>query len=788
MRYRGKEESMIRHGLRRIICAGLVLTTLLGLAACGGEKTVEGESSGWGEDNTALAKEFVYTEQMLELPETLGNASVQQVTRMDSNIYAVWEIYGNEEMPESKCRVMSMREDGSDIQFKDVQISYEAEAFNEHTYVGFTQFAFSGDKLFGIKEHYALADAEPAGSADAIERILCCWDLEGSLVWEKNLELEGVWKLLSNADGGVSIVSGGNSVEIEAFTAKGEFKERISLSTIDRTLSGLNDLFVGKEGTLLYTYVDEKKDSTMWLNVVDLSKKTIGEAKQLPDSFRSQGYRSIVAGDAQTDVVYTTPTGVYAIGKGETAEHLWMSFINSDVPTTNMNHIVLLDETQFIGFYFDDYYHTQKVSIFTKTNSDEVTDKTVLVLAGYYVPQEVKSRVVQFNKTNPAYRIVIKEYHTYDTMEDGMAGYNRLNMDIMQRGLPDILIADSYFPISGYISKGLLADIDELIAADEELSKTEFMDNVFDAYRVGGKLYYVTPSFSVKTLVGKTSLVGERTSWTMEEMMELMASMPEGTQMIGELTGSGFVEMMMQYCGNDFVDVETGKCNFNSENFIAMLEYARKLPEDIDWSDYGDDYWETQDSQYRENRTLLAECEVSNVRYVNDYINGYFGEEISYIGFPSATGNGAVVEAGEQYLISARSENIEGAWEFVRYYLTEEYQKEVLMLPVNKDVFLERAMEATRNPYTIDSNGDKTEYEYKLSIGGESVVLPNMTEEQVNEFVEFVENIDKCVYYDEDIEAIINEEVASFLADQKSAAEVAKIIQSRVELYVNENR
>ena len=81
---------MIRHGLRRIICAGLVLTTLLGLTACGGEKSIDREASGWGEDNAALAKEFVYTEQMLELPETLGNASVQQVTRMDSNIYAVW--------------------------------------------------------------------------------------------------------------------------------------------------------------------------------------------------------------------------------------------------------------------------------------------------------------------------------------------------------------------------------------------------------------------------------------------------------------------------------------------------------------------------------------------------------------------------------------------------------------------------------------------------------------------------------------------------------------------------
>ena len=132
---------MIRHGLRRIICASLVLTTLLGLTACGGEKSVEGEVSGWGEDNAALAKEFVYTEQMLELPETLGNASVQQVTRMDSNIYAVWEIYGNEEMPESKLRLMLMQEDGSNIQFKDVQISSEIESFDEHIY-GIYKFRF----------------------------------------------------------------------------------------------------------------------------------------------------------------------------------------------------------------------------------------------------------------------------------------------------------------------------------------------------------------------------------------------------------------------------------------------------------------------------------------------------------------------------------------------------------------------------------------------------------------------------------------------------------------------
>ena len=753
-----KEKEMFRRGFKKILCTGLILTILLGLSACGKKNVTEEEVNGWGENNALLAMEFVYGEDILKLPETLGNASVQEVTKIGSDICAVWEIYGSDEMPESSFKLMTMQQDGSNMQFVNIQNGIENKVVDEQSYAGYTQFAFADKKqLYGIKEYYTFTDTEMMDGAEVSETSLCCWDFTGNLMWEHMLELEDtdgkssiVRSILPNPNGGVYIVFSGDDTEIQAVTEEGNFQERKSLSAIDRTLLDFTDLVVCKNGILRYTYMDEKKSSTMWMNTLDISKDMVGEAKQLPDSLRTQGYIVMADGEELADIVYSTTTGVYASNMGDLTAEQIMSFINSDVPTTNMNHIVVLDETRFIGFYYDDYNHSQVVSIFTKKNVEDMQEKTVLVLAGYYVPNEVKNRVIQFNKTNPEYRIVIKEYYTYDTMEDGMAGYNQLNMDILGRGLPDILIADSYFPVSSYISKGLVANIDELI--------------------------------------GKESIVGDRTSWTMKEMQEMMASMPEGTQSIGELTRSDFVQLMMQYCGNDFVDVETGKCNFNTANFVTMLEYARTLPEEFNWDEYGDDYWEEQDSQYRENRTILAECDVSNARYVNDYINGYFGEEISYIGFPSDTGNGAVVEAGEQYLISASSEHIDGAWEFVRYYLTEEYQNKVIMFPVNKEIFMERAMEATKNPYTTDRNGNKQEYEYKISIGGESIVLPNMTTEQVRKFIKFVESIDKCVYYDEDIEAIINEEVALFLAGQKSASDVAGIIQSRVEIYVNENR
>ena len=63
--------------------------------------------------------------------------------------------------------------------------------------------------------------------------------------------------------------------------------------------------------------------------------------------------------------------------------------------------------------------------------------------------------------------------------------------------------------MDNYVAKGLLADISKLISKDEELSQTEFLQNVWDAYSVNGKLYYVIPRFAVVTMAAKTELVGD---------------------------------------------------------------------------------------------------------------------------------------------------------------------------------------------------------------------------------------------------------------------------------------
>jgi ABC-type glycerol-3-phosphate transport system substrate-binding protein len=294
-------------------------------------------------------------------------------------------------------------------------------------------------------------------------------------------------------------------------------------------------------------------------------------------------------------------------------------------------------------------------------------------------------------------------------------------------------------------------------------------------------------------VIGKSSILGEKTSWTFNDLKEVLAGMPEGTNSFGDMTKENFLNMILMYCGREFVNIDTGKCTFDSQNFIDMLEFANTFPEEIDY-DYSDDtewekYWQDYQSQYRENKTLLMSAYISSLRDMNYQINGYFGEDVSFVGFPTETGNGSVLtNSSTAFSISSKSANKDAAWQFVRYYLTDEYQNKLEWgLPVSQAALDVKAKEATQKNFYMDGD-EKVEYDDYFDINGESVVLEPLSQEQVDEIVQFIQTVKVINYYNQDIYNIVSEEANSFFAGQKSAQDVAKVIQSRAQIYVDENR
>jgi len=668
-------------------------------------------------------------------------------------------------------------------------------------YVSYGRFEIASDgKIFGIK-NYSYEDYSNSEQIVSERHLyVCCWNADGSRLWETELEgfqsdEEGAeWlyvdNMIAGKDGGVKLLINGDNGYRMDVSSEGECSEREQLS--EETVKVFNNrqnVLTQEDGTILVTYSDENDWTKSYMATYDIESDTLGEPAAMPSSFGWNGYGALNAGTA-SDMIFAMSDGVYIFNKGDENVTKKMDFVNSDVNISNFMGLIELDKDKFIGIFNENYEDGIKAALFTYRDPAEIPDRAVVVLAGSWIDSDMRQRVVEFNRASDAYRIVLREYDNYNSYEDYNAGITKLNNDIVTGGMPDILITSS-LPVENYISKGLVADVGKLIEEDPELSQVEFLQNVFDAYSVDGTLYYVVPSFNVVTMVAKTSLVGDKTGWTLEEMQQTVSSMGEDVQAIGELTRDGFMSMAMQFCGNDFIDVSTGKCSFNTDNFISMMEYAKTLPEEIDWEalSNNEEYWTTQETQYRDNRTLLMHLYINAVNRLNYQINGNFGEPVTFIGFPTESGKGSYISCDQSYVLSAKSANLEGAWEFIRYYLTEEYQKAMDWgLPVNKQIFMEKAQEATRKPTYIDENGNEVEYEETIWINGEDVPLPPLSQEQVDQIVNFILSVDRGYYYNSDVINIINEEMGAFYSGQKSAQDTANVIQSRAQIFVDENR
>ncbi|MBQ3516316.1 MAG: hypothetical protein IJA29_03745, partial [Lachnospiraceae bacterium] len=84
-------------------------------------------------------------------------------------------------------------------------------------------------------------------------------------------------------------------------------------------------------------------------------------------------------------------------------------------------------------------------------------------------------------------------------------------------------------------------------------------------------------------------------------------------------------------------------------------------------------------------------------------------------------------------------------------------------------------------------DGNKVEYDETYWIGDQEIIIQPLTAERAQEVKEYVLSVDKMYYYDASIIDIIVEEAAPFFEGQKTAEQAADIIQSRVQIYVNEN-
>lgn len=763
---------------KRIAGFCLIWLAALGLCACGGTAAESNE-------NAALAKEHVYRFREAAVPNFGGDETdILASACKDQTISLLVKVINRENYNDNDIRILRFQVDGSGAAVSSLETipwypaaedgdgPRESSLYDNYTYG-------ADGRIYAIR-FYSKAFPDSEEETTSL-RYLCCWEADGSLLWEAELgtfdfgeEYISV-NAVSVAEDGTArlILTGDTHVWQMSVDTQGAPSDAEKLSDeVFRIFSSSVSILHHADGTLIVICYGEDNWEEQYFVSYDPAAGTLGEPCRMPSSCGWDGYGAIAA-DTDYGLLYSNRTGICSCMPGNAAGAEKMNFINSDLNISSFNALISLDDTSFAGAFYEACDSEAHMGVFTRVEPADVPDKAVLVLAGTSISDDVIQRVVEFNRTSDQYRIIVQNLEEYDSDKALAAGIAETTGSIFSGNMPDILVTEG-LPAETYAANGFLADIGELLREDKELSRVDFLQNVFDAYSMDGKLYYLIPSFQAGTMIGAASVVGNRTSWCFADAVHLLETLPEGTDLLPNADRTSFLRTALACCGDSFINTGTGKCSFQSQDFPDILEYAKSLPEELNMDAYDEDYWRNYEAQYREGRTVLADMVISTFEDAPYYVNDLFGEDVSYIGFPAGGGTGSYIRAAESYAVSADSQYIEGAWEFLRYYLTDEYQSALRTgLPVHKKYFLESSRTVLEKPRAYGAKTESGTPEY-------------LTEEQLEKLVQFILSTSRRYYVNEDIMNIIIEETGAFFSGDKAASEAAEVIQRRVQIYLDE--
>ena len=510
-------------------------------------------------------------------------------------------------------------------------------------------------------------------------------------------------------------------------------------------------------------------------------------------------------GNGEYDFFCTNGTNFYGYKLGESEPEKLFNWINCDINGSTVNVMGVSADGAVTGMISewndsDQSYDYELVTV-KKVPYDSVPKKEKLTMAVLYLEYNVQDVIVKFNRGNDKYRVEIVDY-SEAADGDWEAGVNKLKTEIMSGNVPDIFCLNG-LNYTQLASKGILEDLYPYIDADPELDRADFFPNILGAMEVGGKLCSTVSGVYINSVIGASSIVGDTPGWTYEEFNEALSNMPEGCTAFDEyVTRDQILQTCLALDMDSFVDWGSGECNFNSEQFISLLEFAKSFPSTFDWENYN---WETAmstEDRLASGMQMLVQTSAYSIDdiFYNNYTS-FMGSPITYIGFPTYSGTGNMFNVTESgYAMSSKTEHKDAVWQLLREFFTKEYHDAtVYSLSSRIDVFEEKAKEATTIQYQKDAEGNNILDEngepipiVRYSMWNQHTQKPEeiycLDQQQVDQIRELLETTTKMADYDNSIIQIVTEQAAPFFEGQKSAEEVAKLVQSKVNIYVNEQR
>lgn len=466
---------------------------------------------------------------------------------------------------------------------------------------------------------------------------------------------------------------------------------------------------------------------------------------------------------------------VYDTQTQETTNYLnWM---DCNISSSSVNSFGMLSDGR-VAVYTQSWNSSgssNDIAILSEISEEEATAVAQINVACFYLDYNMENAAIEFNKKHTDYHININSYYDYSSEVEWQDALDAFMTAIVSDTNIDIVCFNDYSQMLNFAAKGLLVDLNDVLAADSELSADKILPNVINACTYDDKLVALPSGFSVNTLVGKVSDVGTTPGWTVADMKKLYESKEPGTQILSWATKEEMFNTCISIGYNQFIDLENKTCNFNSQEFVDVLEFVSYFPDEYNYN-------EEQDvtELMNQGKVLLYQTSLPDFGQMQ-MLATIFGDELTYIGFPTSSGNGTMMYLSSLTGITKYCEDSAVAWEFLRkLYLPNDdnyngggyYNGSIL-----KSEFDKFFADAT-NPDNYQGSWGWGNFETQLHAPSDEEV------EQVKNIILESTAVNGAV--SSGILNIIKEEASAYFSGQKTAQDVAAIIQSRMEIYLSE--
>ncbi|MCI8586637.1 MAG: carbohydrate ABC transporter substrate-binding protein [Lachnospiraceae bacterium] len=284
-----------------------------------------------------------------------------------------------------------------------------------------------------------------------------------------------------------------------------------------------------------------------------------------------RGLTVAAAEGEQEDVLYLACSGGlyrHVIG-GQAMEQLTEGGMNSlGNPSMALYGLQVLPADEFLILYD----HTRLCRYTYDPDLPSVPEQEI----GIYSLEEtytIRQAVSLFQRKHPEVYVRYETGLSGDgslTWEDAV---KNLNTRILSGDGPDLLILDG-LPLASYEEKGVLADLSGLVYEQKE--ENRLFQNLVDACRVDGKLWYLPVRFRLPLLVGDQGSIDQVSdlSSLADTVEGLRETYPNGA-LIGLMTEEEVLKGLGITCSGAWVDPASG--TIHEENLTGFLQNARRI-------------------------------------------------------------------------------------------------------------------------------------------------------------------------------------------------------------------